>query len=89
MHYVKPFSEIKPLNNNIESNKTNFTISPLKFNNSLKENIHIRNEASQNINNIKNKKINEKKLIAIFFKKTSSDITIKKIYTNIEKKIKR
>jgi hypothetical protein len=60
LHYAKLFSKREPLNNNIESNKTSFTINPLKFNNSLKENIHILSEASQNIINIENKNINEK-----------------------------
>lgn len=81
------FSKRVPLNNNIESNKTSFTINPLKFNNSLKENIHILNEASQNINNIQNKNINEKTYS--YFKKQTNDITINKFTQTLRKNFKR
>jgi hypothetical protein len=49
-----------------------------KFNNSLEENVHILNKASQNINNTENKNVNKK--IYSYFKnrKESSGITTNK-----------
>jgi phage-related tail protein len=65
-----------------------YDICHLKLNNSLKENFHKLNEASQNINNTENKNLNEKTCSYSKDKKESNYITIiffKKIMKSISK----
>jgi hypothetical protein len=78
-------------------NRHNFTcsfnlntsnISPLKFNNPLKENIHMLNETSQNINNIEKIKINEKTYSYSKKEEESTNITTNKFTQTLKNKSK-